>query len=223
MSVLALIPARAGSKGIKAKNLRRLGGVSLIEHAVRCAEQAGADLVRITTDIPHLAKQPTVIWRPEHLATDTAAMIDVVQHALAQIPGPDDQIVLLIQPTQPFRTPAHVKAAIALLQETQADSVVSVVELPQSHHPDLVLRIDSTGTLWPWRAPYTERPVRRQDVDWVYRADGTVYAFWRKTVGQHSTIYGRDVRPLIIPAHESCELDTEADWAQVEARWRART
>jgi CMP-N-acetylneuraminic acid synthetase len=64
-------------------------------------------------------------------------------------------------------------------------------------------------------------PTRRQDVGTTYIRDGTVYAFPVKTLTS-GTIYGQDVRPLLIPADESCELDTESDWADVERRWRER-
>lgn len=234
MSVFAIVPARGGSKGIPFKNLKRLGDKSLIAHAVSCAHAAGIELVRITTDIPHLAHKPEVIWRPEHLATDSAAMIDVVKHALGEIPGEPDQIIVLLQPTQPFRTPEHIRQAITLLQESGADSVVSVVELPKTHHPNAVLEIEDddlqprnwlyTGTCDPleyWHY-YAHVNARRQDAPPVYIRDGTVYAFWRGTVDDKRSIYGQRVKPLIIAPDDTCELDTESDWAAVERRWKER-
>lgn len=240
MSVLALIPARSGSKSCPGKNLRTLGGKTLIQHAIECAqavEDIGTTLISTDipagpilsayTAVPHAVSM--VLRRPPELAQDSTPMIDVVTHALAQIPGPDDQIVVLLQPTQPFRTPEHVTAAIALLQETQADSVVSVVELPRTHHPRFVLEVSLSGLLEPHELMreagyYTLDgvPARRQNVDPVFIRDGTCYAFWRKTVSRHGTIYGQDVRPLIIPPDESCELDTEDDWREVERRWKER-
>jgi hypothetical protein len=70
-----------------------------------------------------------------------------------------------------------------------------------------------------WESPWAHMPIRRQDAAPIYLRDGTVYAFPVKTL-QSGTIYGYDVRPLIIPPEQSCELDTEADWADVERRWR---
>ena len=146
-------------------------------------------------------------------------MIAVVQDVLARIPGPEDQIIVLLQPTQVFRTPAHVQAAIQLLRETECDSVVSVVELPLTHSPDVICSLYH-GQLSPYgENGWHTQPTRRQDVEPVYRRDGTVYAFWRKTVTHHGTIYGQDVRPLIIPADETCELDTLQDWEDVQRRW----
>jgi CMP-N,N'-diacetyllegionaminic acid synthase len=161
------------------------------------------------------------IHRPAELATDDTPMIAVVQHALEQIPGPDDQIIVLLQPTQPLRTAVHVQTAIARLRETQADSVVSVVELPKTHSPDLTCKIEG-GRLWSWWEEPLWKVARqiptRQQAESVYMRDGTVYAFWRCTVAR-GTLYGSDVRPLIIPPDETCELDTLADWAVLEARF----
>lgn len=255
MSVLALIPARAGSRGIPGKNLRSLGGQTLIELAVMCAIEAGceicvsSDLTILPTSRPEWWAEWSPYWlqRPAELATDTASMIDVVKHALSVIPGEPDQIICLLQPTQPFRTAAHIQRAIALLQETGADSVVSIVELPKTHSPDAAcciidrtqdLQRDCWGELHPymgveqligryvdgkeWDATiqgWVDIPTRRQDVRTAYRRDGTVYAFMRRTVENYGSIYGGHCWPLIIDPSETCELDTESDWLEVERRW----
>jgi CMP-N,N'-diacetyllegionaminic acid synthase len=230
MSVLALIPARSGSKGIPNKNLKRLAGRSLVQIAVDCAYAAECSPV-VSTDYvwptPNgMTSGPKWPWpahcftihRPAELATDDTPMLAVVQHALEQVPGPDDQIIVLLQPTQPLRTAVHVQTAIARLRETQADSVVSVVDIGVR---DQVLYSNHQGRLRhlaDWQCFDTE-PTRRQDQDRAYRRDGTCYAFRRETVTEYGTIYGHDVVPLIIPASESCELDTMADWAALEARF----
>jgi len=250
MSVLALIPARSKSKGIPGKNWRTLGGETLVSRAYTCARGVGAEQIVVSADCipkdarfstPHGSWEDVFLHRPAELAQDDTPMLAVVQHALEQIPGPDDQIIVLLQPTQPLRTVAHVQRAIARLRETQADSVVSVVELPATHHSAMQCRIET----WPhgsvlcagaidygattfvptwdylkeWRGRAWENlPRTRQETEPTYIRDGTVYCFWRKTVVQFRTIYGQDVRPLIIPASETCELDTMADWAALEAR-----
>lgn len=229
MSVLALIPARAGSKGIPGKNLRTLGGTSLILHAVKCAWEIQTPTldVAVSTDIEAYWSANdasyTAIKRPPELAQDDTPMVAVVEHALSLKQFDWVEIVLLLQPTQPFRTPAHLNNALTLLRESKADSVVSVVELPQTHRPDFALGIHD-GELYVMDdriATLGQIPTRRQDTLPAYIRDGTVYAFWRKTVRKHD-LYGTTVVPLIIPAHETCELDTEADWAAVETRWTAR-
>jgi CMP-N,N'-diacetyllegionaminic acid synthase len=129
-NVLALIPARSGSKGIPHKNFKPLAGISPLHRALRCAWEAGIEDVRISTDHADAShrerrgRTASVIQRPPELAQDDTPMIAVVQHALAQIPGPPEQIILLLQPTQPLRQPKHLTAAIELLQSSGADSVV---------------------------------------------------------------------------------------------------
>jgi CMP-N-acetylneuraminic acid synthetase len=131
----------------------------------------------------------------------------------------------LLQPTQPLRQPKHLRAALDLLAASGADSVVSVVELPLSYSPDVICAI-WRERLRPYpvyvsheqRMEFSEQPTRRQDAEVVYRRDGTCYAFRRRTVEHYGNIYGDFVKPLIIPADESCELDSLADWAALERR-----
>jgi CMP-N,N'-diacetyllegionaminic acid synthase len=236
--VIALIPARSGSKGIPGKNFRVLGDRSLYEHAVDCAHAAGIQPV-VSSDllcpggcrIQHGDRtiEAFPLQRPAHLAQDDTPMFDVVQHAVTELKLADDDLIVLLQPTQPFRTPEHIQQAIALLRETQADSVVSVVELPRTHSPEMAFEFyPGSGRLVPWRwwcecgsEDFANLPRYRQEAKPAYIRDGTCYAFWVKTL-KHGNLYGQDVRPLIIPPEQSCELDTEADWADVERRWVAR-
>lgn len=237
MSELALIPARSGSRGCVGKNLRTLGGRTLIQRAIMCAVQGGVWPVYVSTDIPHETWERDSIeayhiQRPAELAQDSTPMLDVVKHALQAIPGPDDQIVVLLQPTQPFRRPEHIQQAITLLRESGADSVVSVVKVPPTQSPELLCWIgDLSRYLCPFDVmrgllggeprDWSIVPTRRQDTKggW-YRRDGTVYAFRRATVEQKGSIYGNVVRPLIIDPADSCELDSESDWREVERRWK---
>ncbi len=215
-----------------------LGDRTLVGWASKAAREAGITERWVSSDIPFddfgdgFVKH---IFRPAALAQDDTPMIDVVTHALAQIPGEPDDIIVLLQPTQPFRKPAHITEAIRLLRETQADSVVSVVELPKTHSPEFQCVIDSGAIISRWRGmlkPYPvyegydetrfrmeEQPKCRQAVDATYIRDGTVYAFRRRTVLKSGNIYGEQVKPLIIDPADSCSLDTEADWNEVVRRW----
>jgi CMP-N,N'-diacetyllegionaminic acid synthase len=243
VSVIALIPARSGSKGIPGKNLRQLGGLSLMDHALLCARRAGipAFTTFLSTDYPYREEPPhpeiafRLLKRPPALAQDDTPMIEVVQHALTHACGDPDDIICLLQPTQPFRKPEHVQQAMRLLQETQADSVVSVVALPLSHSPEMLLAIDADGLLswlneWAYVNDFSDGtgngwealPTRRQDARPAYMRDGTCYVFWRRTAERWGTIYGQDVRPLLIDPADSCELDTELDWAACVRRWQER-
>ena len=222
MNVLALIPARAGSRGIQNKNFKPLAGLSPLDRVRDLCGRLGLRYV-VSSDCDLGLVGPSWLRRPSELAQDDTPMVDVVQHALAAIPGPEDQIILLVQPTQPLRQPKHLQMAITLLQWSEADSVVSVVELPRTHHPDWQGSVIG-GLLVTWdRQAWSTVPSGRQALRPTYIRDGTVYAFWRRTVTEHGSIYGEDVRPLIIPPEETCALDTPLDWAEAERRLSANT
>ena len=222
MNVLAIVPARTGSKGIPHKNFRELAGLRPLDRAVRCASAAGVEDIVISSDAPCDGIYHWLQCAPP-LHTDECPMIDVVKDALARVPGPPDQIIVLLQPTQPLRQPKHVQAAIQALTGDW-DSVVSVTPIPRTHAPDFVLMYGpATLNVSPWSGkPWSAAPGTRQAVPQPYVRDGTVYAFRRQTVEQHGNIYGEYVRGLIIPPEETCSLDTLADWAEAERRLSTR-
>jgi CMP-N,N'-diacetyllegionaminic acid synthase len=222
-SVLAIVPARAGSKGVPGKNLRPLAGRLLIEYVLDAARQSGVvDRTILSTDSGEMAEvgrrigMEVPFLRPAELAQDDTPMLPVIQHALGELAGRGWQpgFVVLLQPTSPLRRPLHVRQAVQLLRESGADSVVTVVEVPKHLSPDYVMRIEN-GALRPF-LPEGARVTRRQDARAAYSRDGTVYAFRRDTVERFGSIYGDDCRPLVIPAAESLSIDTPMDWDQAE-------
>ena len=228
--VLALVPARGGSKGLPGKNLRLLAGHSLIEYAARAArESAVVDRAVLTTDDEEIAAEGRRVGldvpflRPPHLAQDDTPMQPVIEHALAALAedGFVPEIVLLLQPTSPLRTPDHLRTAVRILRESGAASVVSVVELPRHLSPDYVMRIED-GALEPF-LPEGARVTRRQDARPAYVRDGTVYAFWTRTLVEGGSIYGARCRPLLVNAPESITIDTQADWDAAERLLRQRS
>ena len=223
--VLALVPARGGSKGIPGKNIRPLNGRTLLEYAARAASESGiVDRIVLSTDDEQIAAEGRRIGlevpflRPAQLAEDDTPMLPVIEHAAEALEQADwsPEIIVLLQPTSPLRRGAHIRAAVEELRTSGADSVVSVVELPRHLSPDYVMRIDG-GALVPF-LPEGVRVTRRQDARPAFVRDGTVYAFWRRTLRDSRSIYGRTCRPLIISAPESLTLDSEADWAEAERR-----
>lgn len=226
---LALIPARGGSKGIPGKNLRLLGGRTLIDYAAAAARDSGVvDRAVLTTDSEQIAAigrgagLDVPFLRPASLAADDTPMQPVVEHALAALAedGFVPDIVLLLQPTSPLRTPDHLRRAVTALRETNADSVVSVVELPRHLSPDYVMRIEA-GELKPFLSEGA-RVTRRQDARRAYVRDGTVYAFWTRTLRDTGTIYGHRAVPLLVDAADSVTIDSPADWEAAERVMRLR-
>ncbi len=235
--VLAIIPARIGSKGIPNKNFRLLAGVSPVERAWLVAHEAQCSTVVTSSDLPerawaqawqrpveaayvanHHLRQVHWLYAPAPLHTDDCPMIDVIQDVLQRVPGPPEQIIVLLQPTQPLRQPKHVTHAIQLLQDTTADSVVSVVDVGMA--TELLTR-DNDGLLNLLDSHFPDElefPAVRQGAARAYRRDGTVYAFRRRTVVVHGNIYGSVSHGLIIPSEETVSLDTPDDWLDAERR-----
>lgn len=223
--VLGVVPARGGSKGIPDKNLRPLAGRPLLAYAADAArDSAVIDRLVLSTDSAAIADlgrglgMDVPFLRPAALARDDSPMVDVIRHALAELAaaGCVPDIVVLLQPTAPLRRSGHISDAVGELRSSNCDSVVSVVEVPSHFSPDYVMKVED-GRLKPF-LPGGERLTRRQDARRAYSRDGTVYAFWRRTLETSGTIYGFDCRPLVIPAGESMNLDTLDDWSAAERR-----
>lgn len=223
--VLGLVPARGGSKGIPDKNLRALAGRSLLDYAARAASASGViDRIVLSTESDRIAAEGRTVGlevpftRPADLARDDTPMLPVIEHAIQSLEdsGWSPEIVVLLQPTSPLRTPEHIRQAVQRLRDTNADSVVTVVQLPRHLSPDYVMRLDE-GRLVPFLAEGAHI-TRRQDARTAFVRDGTVYAFWRRTLRDFRSIYGHDCRPLVVPAHESLTIDTPEDWGEAERR-----
>lgn len=217
------MPARGGSKGVPGKNTRLLAGRPLLEYTARAALASGVlhrivlstDSVEIA-DCGRRAGLEVPFMRPPALAGDDTPMLPVVEHALDELrrQGWEPATVVLLQPTSPLRTPEHIRAAVERLHQTGADSVVSVVAVPQYLSPDYVMRLED-GRLRPF-LPDGVHVTRRQDARPAYVRDGTVYAFRTTTLRRFGAIYGEDCRPLLVDAAESLSIDTAADWAAAE-------
>lgn len=223
MSVLGIVPARSGSKGVPGKNIRPIAGRPLLEYTARAAgESRVIDRLVLSTDSEEIADAgrraglEVPFLRPAALAGDDTPMLPVLRHAIDTLAagGWEPEIVVLLQPTSPLRRPEHIRDAVARLRETGADSVVTVVEVPRHLSPDYVMRIDE-GVLRPF-LPEGARITRRQDARPAYSREGTVYAFRRATLDRFGNIYGDDCRPLIIDPAESLSIDSPADWDAAE-------
>jgi CMP-N-acetylneuraminic acid synthetase len=223
--VLAVVPARSGSKGIPGKNERSLGGRTLIQRCADAARESGVvDRICLSTDseaiaeLGHRAGIEVPFVRPPNLATDETPMQPVIEHAVREIErgGWQPDVVLVLQPTAPLRTGAHLRRATELLVGENASSVVSVVEIPRHYSPEYAMRLDE-GRLVPFLAEGAYI-TRRQDATPAYSRDGTVYAVRRDVVVLEHDLYGPDCRALVLEHAESLNLDTEADWQAAEQR-----
>lgn len=219
--VIAIIPARGGSKGLPRKNVLPINGRPLIEWSiVQALATPGIDTVMVSTDddeIAAVARQAGAevpFMRPAELARDDTATEPVLLHALDwyRDNGRDHAVMILLQPTSPLRQPGSIAAALDRFRETGADSLLSVCE---NHH-----FFWSGGPVAPTALyDYRHRP-RRQDIadaDRWYRETGSVYitdtATFRAT---NNRLAGR-IATYVAPAAEGYEIDDRLDFAVVGA------
>jgi CMP-N,N'-diacetyllegionaminic acid synthase len=204
VEVLGLIPARGGSKGIPRKNLALLGGKPLLAWTVDAARGA-QELTRVvvSTDDDEIAAAAgaDVLRRPPDLAQDDTPMLDVVRHAVGEL-SPD--VVVVLQPTSPLRRAEHVDACVRLLLESGADAVLSVVEVPHAFRPDSLMDVVD-GRLVARGGPRT-----RQEKALVYARNGPA-VLARRADRLEEDLYAGDVRPLVMDARDSLDVDDPHD------------
>jgi CMP-N,N'-diacetyllegionaminic acid synthase len=209
MNVMALIPARGGSKGIPRKNLAPVAGRPLLRWTVDAAHQAtSVTRVVVSTDDDEIAAEAEsagaeVLRRPAELAADEVSMAEVVGHAVEEL-GPVDVLVLL-QPTSPLRTAEHVDGAVALLRESGADAVVSIVEVPHNFEPGSLMRLDGDRL-----ERIGDSIPRRQDKPTLFARNGpAVLALRGDRIG--TDLYGGDLRGYVMDRESSLDIDTDDD------------
>lgn len=216
--VLGLIPARSGSKGVKNKNIRELGGKPLIAYTIETAKKCPL-ITRLicSTDAPAIAEiarslgAEVPFLRPQELATDIAPSLLVAQHALAWVEKAEGQpydYLLLLQPTAPFRSAEDIDQAFKIIEKTNADSVVSYVEEKHAHPVRMKKMVD--GLMQPYCLPEPEGS-RRQDFEPAYLRNGAIYLSKRQIVMEQHSLYGKNSRPYIMPADRSVNIDEEID------------
>jgi CMP-N,N'-diacetyllegionaminic acid synthase len=224
MTVLGLIPARGGSKGIPGKNLAFVAGRPLLAWTCAAAtESTRLDRVVCSTDSEEIAAAAAACGveapfrRPADLSGDETPMLDVVRDALGRFE--DVSVVVLLQPTSPLRTAAHIDEAVERLAATGADSVVSVVEVPHAFTPGSVLRLEGDRLL-PFEAG--PPPTRRQDKLKLYARNGPAVLVVRADVVAGGSLYGEDCRPYPMAKLESLDVDDADDLALVDLLLRSR-
>lgn len=228
---LAVIPARGGSKGVPDKNIRPLLGKPLIAYSIETA-LAARDLfhrVIVSTDsakIADIARElgaDVPFLRPAELADDRAPMAPALKHAVETVEMMDGVTigwVCLLQPTAPLRVEQDIREAMRLALEGETDSVISVVRV-YSTHPVLMKKIEN-GRLVPFCVEEKEG-TRRQDYNPpAYMRNGAIYITRRDALVKTGSIWGKSIRPYVMPDERSSDINNEADFELVEILMRRR-
>ena len=224
MTILAVIPARGGSKGIPRKNLALLNHKPLLSYSIEAAEYATSinRIVVSTNDaeIAEVARQygaEVPFIRPAELSGDKALILDVLQHALSWHESNFGEVeaVVLLQPTSPLRRAEHIDEAVALFRARCASSVVSVVEVPHQFNPISVMSI-TDGMLRPF-LEQGELITRRQDKPRVFARNGPAVLVCHPITLKHGDLYGPRCVPYLMSEHDSIDIDEPDDLCAVEA------
>jgi CMP-N,N'-diacetyllegionaminic acid synthase len=223
--VLAIIPARGGSKGIPKKNIALVAGKPLISYTTELTQTLPwLDSTVVSTDSQEIGGVATqtpgveVVWRPEELSGDRIGDHPVLHHALLareEHTGEHYDIVLMLQPTSPLRTAEDIEGCVTQLHEGNWDAVWSVSETELTYHPRKQLALSAEGNLG-FVIPGGQAIVARQELEPVFHRNGVCYAFTRDfLMGSDSTFSDGKTSAIVTPgAHIS--IDTPEDLLAVE-------
>lgn len=214
-NILALIPARGGSKGIKDKNIIPLGGKPLIAYSIEAAKKSKyIDSIVVTTDsekIAEVAKQcgaKVPFLRPTELAADTSKTIDAVLHAIKTLKfmGENYNTLVLLQPTQPLRTAYDIDKAIEVYYQKGEKGLVSISPVDDS--PLLIRSIGKDGNLVNLLSQNST--CRRQDMPDYYRVNGCIYINKIDEIDENTSFNDNRV-PFIMTKEHSVDIDELSD------------
>ena len=211
--VLALIPARGGSKGIPRKNIRNLNGKPLIGWTIETAKRCKyIDRIVVSTDDEEIADVSASLGaevpfiRPNHLARDETPGIDPVIHALNFFPEVDD--LLLLQPTSPLRTVIDINNIFEIRSKYDAQSAVSVVK---SRPLEWMYRLSDDKQLIPLIVDQSKGH-NRQSLPSSYILNGALYLATREFILNNKTLTNTETVAYEMPVNRSIDIDTLLDW-----------
>ncbi len=226
-NILTIIPARAGSKGVPKKNIRKLNGKPLISYTIKAAQSSTyVDRLVVSTDSKEIANVSikygvdVPFLRPKELATDNAKAIGVVKHMLHETEKLDKikySIILYLEPPSPFRTFQDINRCIELFIEKRPDSVVSINEANQ-YHPILMKKIKN-NLLKPIWKDEAEGVPRQEYKPTAYMRNGAVYVLKRENILDNK-FYGKMIIPYLMPEERSICIDSILDWYSAEAMFK---
>lgn len=221
MKRLAIIPARAGSKGIPSKNIQKLAGKPLIEYTIETAKKSKKfDKIILSTDSKKFASIGKALGaevpflRPKTISGSSIPIIDVIKHALNflsknQSFNPD--VITLLQPTSPLRKTDLIIKSIRLLKK-DTSCVLSVSEIKTHPYSSFSL---NKKFLKPYRVDF-EKFSHLQTYPPLYFPTGSIYTFWRSNIEKYNSIYGQKIKPILEKDKMNIDIDNEFDFFMAE-------
>jgi CMP-N-acetylneuraminic acid synthetase len=218
--ILAIIPARGNSKGLPQKNIKPLLNKPLISWTIQAAQKSKyLDKIVVSTDSVKIAKisvnyKTEILKRPAKLATDKSLVIKTIFNVLEQLKDRkyNPNIVVLLQPTSPFRTTADIDAAIKLFIKYRCESVIGVCEV--EHSPYWHLKIERRFLKPVFSLKYLKH--RRQDLPKTFRPNGSIFIASPKTIHKYKSFYTPKTIAYIMSVEKSIDIDNEQDFVLAE-------
>lgn len=221
--ILALIPARGGSKGLLGKNVKPLLGKPLIVWTIEQAKNTKyIDRIIVSTEDEEIAEiskdsgAEVPFLRPEKLATDDSKSIDVILHAIEWVKENDGifyDLVIMLQSTSPLRLSEDIDKAVELLFSKNAKAIISVCEA--EHSPRWANTLPEDGCLKDFIKPESMNK-NRQEYDIFYRLNGAIYLAYCDYIKKQKSFFGNKSFAYIMPKERSIDIDYELDFKLAE-------
>ena len=227
-TVLCLIPARGGSKGVPKKNIKNLYGKPLIAWSIQHARSSSyIDRIIISTDDREIADVAQAyggevpFLRPKYLSTDNAATMDVVLHAIKYIEKKNIyDILVLLEPTSPLREASDIDQAIEhLIDSKKAESIVGVGKV-ENVHPSFLVKLYNN-----YLRSYINKNfkvIRRQEIETLYFFEGSLYIAYIACLKNRKSFYHEKSLGYVMPKWKTFEVDDQIDFIIIEALMKAK-
>ncbi|ERI90774.1 putative N-acylneuraminate cytidylyltransferase [Clostridiales bacterium oral taxon 876 str. F0540] len=221
--ILAIIPARGGSKGLPRKNIKLLDGKPLISYTIEAAKQSRfIDRVIVSTDdleIAQISKScgaEVPFLRPDKLSGDNSSTVEALKHAvmwLRENEGYECDLICVLQCTSPLRGSKDIDGTIQKLFETNKDAAVSVCEVEVNPYWTNIF----AGDKLEYFIPEGKNILRRQDLPKIYRLNGAVYLIKTDVFLKEETLEPENITGYIMGNSDSVDIDDEIDFCLAEA------
>jgi len=227
MEILAIIPARGGSKGIPQKNIKKLLGKPLIGYSIEYAKKSRyVNRVIVSTDnkkIATVAKKfgaEIPFYRPKKISGDNASTLSVIKHTLNFLEKTESyvpDIVIILQPTSPLRNKLLLEKAVNKLKRNKSDIVLEITKIKT--HPYRSFWSE-TNYLKPFRKDFLKFHQRQQFPDCFFPT-GDIYVFWTKNIKKFGNIYGPKIQGILKPEDEPViDINNNFDFFMAEMKMK---
>lgn len=224
-TILAVIPARGGSKGIPMKNIHPVAGKPLISYTTELLrEMPWVDAAVVSTDNEEISEVASkagtakIVWRPHELSGDRVGDMPVLTHALAEAekePSQSFDIVIMLQPTSPLRTSQDVEKCVDKLLAGEWDSVWTVSETNPSYHAKKQVKLSGTGVL-EFFLDDAVHVIARQELEPAFHRNGVCYAFKSEFVRSSTSVFSPGRSTAVVTGGRHISIDTVDDLLTAE-------